>query len=373
MRRGDAHIGKLGRGHTAELLRHRLERDLIRGRLGRHVRPGSDELRQLHRGRPTAHVGSAALALAIVASSGSARAEPSDLDPTIGYNYSEIETARHAATGGAQRALSTSIGGLFANPANIAVGRVYHLGAFVQLWPEAGRQSYGAAASDSLLSSTRLAGAAGVTHNFQDPDGVDREWTDARFALAYPFSDQLFFGLGGRYLWLDQSGRGPLPPSEASGGFRGKDIVQTVSFDAGATLKATPEISLAVVGNNLGNPGHGFLPTSVGGGIGFGRSQFAAEVDVVADFTTWQDTALRMMAGLEVLFAQRFAVRGGYRYDRGAENHALSLGGGYVERSFLIDFAVRRIVDGDAATTLVLGFTYHLETTGLTPTAGDTF
>lgn len=314
-----------------------------------------------------------ALALAAFSSSLRAQAEPSRLDPTVGYNYSEIEIPRHAATGGAQRALTSSIGGLFVNPAGIAVGRVYHLGAFVQLWPEAGRQSYGAAASDSLLSSTRLAGAVGVTHNFQDPDGVDREWTDVRFAFAYPFSEQFFFGLGGRYLWLDQNGRGPLPPSEASGGLRGKNMIQAPSFDAGLILKATPEFALAVVGNNLGNPGHGLLPTSIGGGIGFGRSQFAAEIDVVADFTSWQETTLRLMSGLELLLAQRFAIRGGYRYDPGAESHAVSAGGGYIDRSFLIDFGVRRVVSGATATVLVLGFTYHFETTGLTPNPGDTF
>ncbi|HEY8945549.1 MAG TPA: hypothetical protein VIM73_14875 [Polyangiaceae bacterium] len=302
-----------------------------------------------------------------------ASADPSTLDPTIGYNYSEIEIPRHAATGGAQRALGTSIGGLFVNPANIAIGRVYHVGAFVQLWPEASRQSYGAAASDSLLSSSRLAGAAGVTQNFQDPDGVDREWTDVRFALAYPFSDQLFFGVGGRYMWLEQNGGGPLSSTEASSGLRDEDIVNTVSFDGGVTLKATPELSIAVVGNNLGNPGHGLLPTSVGGGIGFGRNQFAIEADVVADFTTWNETKLRAMAGLEMLLAQRIALRGGYRYDQGAESHALSFGVGYIERAFLIDVGARRVISGDTATALVLGFTYHLETTGLAPSPADTF
>lgn len=310
---------------------------------------------------------------ALIAWSRTAHAEPSDLDPTIGYNYSEIEIPRHAATGGAQRALSTSIGALFVNPANIANGRVYHVGSFAQIWPEASRQSYGAAASDSVLSSTGLAGAAGATYNFQDSDGIDRKWTDVRVALAYPFSDQFFIGLGGRYLFLEQNGRGPLGASLASSGLRDQDIVSAVSFDAGATLKLGESFSVAVVGNNLGNPGHGFLPTSVGGGIGFSRSVLAVEADVVADFTTWEETRLRAMGGLDILLAQRFALRGGYRFDQGAESHAVSFGGGYIERAFLLDFGVRRVVRGETATAVVLGFTYHLETTGLTPSPGDTF
>lgn len=302
-----------------------------------------------------------------------ALADESELDPTLGYNYGEIEIPRHIGTAGAQRALSSSIGALFANPANIAVGRVYHLGAFVQLWPEANRQSYGAAASDSLVSSTRAAGALGITQNFQDPDGIDRKWTDLRVALALPFSDQLYFGLGGRYLWLSQSGNGPLGTSYASGGLPEDNIVQSFSVDAGATLKPVNGLSLSVVGSNLTNPGHGFFPTSVAGGIGYGQEQFAIEGDVVADFTTWEDTRLRAMVGLEALLAQRLALRGGYRYDRGAESHALSLGVGYIDRSFLLDVGARRTVSGEAATTVVLGFTYHLEATGIAQAPSDSF
>jgi hypothetical protein len=305
--------------------------------------------------------------------SGHARAERSKLDPTIGYNYSEIEIPRHAATAGAQRALSASIGGLFVNPANVAAGDVYHIGAFAQIWPEASRQSYGAAASDSLLSSSGLAGAAGVTYNFQDRDGIDRKWTDVRFALAYPFSEQLYFGLGGRYLWLSQNGVGPLAPSTTTGGLRDENIVETFSFDGGATFKPVPEVSIALVGNNLGNPGHGLLPTSIGGGLGFGSGIVAIEGDVVADFTTYEDTKIRGMAGLELLLADHFALRGGYRYDQGAKSHALGFGAGYIERAFLIDFGVRRVVDGASATAVVLGFTYHLESTGLAPGATDDF
>jgi hypothetical protein len=312
-------------------------------------------------------------ALVALAWSGRAGAERSKLDPSIGYNYSEIEIPRHAATAGAQRALSTSIGGLFVNPANVAVGDVYHLGAFAQIWPEASRQSYGAAASDSLLSSSGLAGAAGATYNFQDPDGVDRKWTDVGFALAYPFSEQLFFGLGGRYLWLSQNGAGPLAPSTTTSGLREENIVATFSFDAGATFKPVPEVSIAIVGNNLANPGHGFLPTSLGAGLGFGRGVFALEGDVVADFTSYGDTKLRGMGGLELLLAEHYALRAGYRYDQGAESHSLGFGAGYIDRAFLIDFGVRRVVDGAAATAIVLGFTYHLESTGLTPSAADSF
>lgn len=304
---------------------------------------------------------------------GVARAEPSELVPEIGYNYDEIETPRISATGGAVRALSSSVHSLFVNPANLTAARVYHLGAFAQIVPEARRQSYGAAAVDSLVSSARVAGGLGATYNFQDVDGIDRRWTDLRFALAYPVADAFFMGIGGRYLWLSENGTGPLGASLASSGLPDARIVKGFSLDAGATLKAGKHLALSIVGNNLNNPDHGFQPTSVGGGIGFVFSDFSAEADLVADFTTWDRTTVRPMLGLEGLFVDHFAARLGYRYDQGAGSHSVAIGGGYIDRAFDIDVGLRRVVSGDVATAVTVGFSYHLESTGLTPSPSDTF
>jgi len=296
-----------------------------------------------------------------------AGAEESSLDPTIGWNYGEIETPRIAAMGGALRSYSNSVSALFINPANMAASRIYHLGALAQIWPEANRQSYGAGAVDSIVSSTRLAGGFGGTWTMQDPDGIDRRATDLRFALAMPFSDQFALGVGGRYLWLKQNGLGPLGDSLVSGGLEDENIVKGFAFDAGATLKPTDFFAISLVGNNLNNPGHGFQPTSVGGGVGVGTKDLTIEGDIVSDFTTWDTTKVRAMGGLELLLADHYAVRGGYRYDDGAKSHAVSLGAGYIDRAFSAEAAVRRIVSDPGATAIFFGFTYHLEATGLTP------
>ena len=147
-----------------------------------------------------------------------ARADPSDLPPEVGHNYGQIETPRTTAMNGALRAFANSTDALFVNPAGMPVARVYHIGALAQVWPEAARQSYGAAVVDSVVSSSRVAGGLGGTWTLQDPDGIDRTSTDLRFALAYPFSEQFFVGAGMRYLWLEQNGYGPLGRSAASGG-----------------------------------------------------------------------------------------------------------------------------------------------------------
>lgn len=301
------------------------------------------------------------------------RAEPSKLPPEVGYNYNEIETARVAAKGGADFALGSSVSALFTNPANMAVSRVYHAAALLQIWPEASRQSYGVGAVDSVGSSSRIAGGLGATWTRQDPDGVDRTASDLRFALAYPLSDKLFVGAGGRFLWLTENGQGPLKPSFASSGLSSDRIVKNFAFDLGLTLKAGEGWSFALVGNNLNGADTGFQPLSLGGGIGYAKEKFGMEGDVVADLATWNETRVRAMLGAELLLGEHAVVRGGYRYDDGVQSHSGSLGLGYIDKAFGADLGVRRVLVGDIATAVVLTFTYHVESTGLTPTPSETW
>lgn len=301
------------------------------------------------------------------------RADPSELPPEVGYNYDEIETGRSAAKNGADRALSSSVSALFQNPANMATARVYHAAALLQVWPEASRQSYGVGAVDSVGSSSRVAGGLGATWSRQDPDGVDRTASDLRFALAYPLSDKLFAGAGGRFMWLSEDGPGPLGASYASSGLEGDKILKNFAFDLGLTLRPGGGFSFALVGNNLNGADSGYQPLTLGGGLGFARDQFGIEADLVADLATWDKTTLRAMLGSEVLLGDHAVVRGGYRFDEGAKSHSASLGLGYIDKAFGADLGVRRILAGDKATAVVFTFTYHVESTGLTPTPSETW
>lgn len=301
-------------------------------------------------------------------------ADPSDVAPEVGYNYSDVETARVAGKNGADRALGSSVSALFNNPANMATSRVYHAAALVQLWPEASRQSYGIGAVDSVGSSSRLAGGLGANWTRQDPDGVDRTATDLRFALAYPLSDKLFVGAGGRFLWLSQNGSGPLGPSYASAGLQDERIVKNFSFDLGLTLRPTSGLSMAVVANNLNGNDSGFQPLTLGGGIGYAFDKFGIEADLVSDFATFEKTKLRGMGGAELLLGDHVLFRGGYRYDDGMKSHSGSLGLGYIDKMFSADLGVRRVLSGeDKVTAVVLTFTYHVESSGLTPTPSETW
>lgn len=306
-----------------------------------------------------------------------ARADPSPVRPSVGYNYGQTETPRIAGTGGALRAMSNGTSALFTNPANMAATRVYHIGVLGQVWPQARKQAYGGAIVDSIVSSARLAGGFGGTWGRQDPDGVDRTNVDLRFGLAYPFAKKFFVGVAGRYLSSKQEGfpRGlyNLRPSAAAGGLSGDPIVKTITLDAGVTVKPIEQLALSLVGYNLTDPGNSLLPLTFGGGAGFGTEMFTIEVDALGDFTTWEKTTARVMGGGEVLIAGHVPVRAGYRYDNGAETHTVTGGLGYLDKAFSLDVSLERIVKGDSVTAIVFGFTYHLESTGLTPGPGSGF
>ena len=164
-----------------------------------------------------------------------------------------------------------------------------------------------------------------------------------------------------------------LQPSAAAGGLRDQAIVKAISFDAGLTLKPVPEVALSLVGHNLSDPGHGFLPLTFGGGAGFGNDNFTIEADALGDFTTWGKTTTRAMGGFEFLAGDHFPLRAGYRFDGGVGSHAVGGGVGYLDRAYTVDVGVRTVVSGEKATAVVIGFKYHLESTGITPGPSDGF
>lgn len=303
--------------------------------------------------------------LGLLTVSGRAHAEASQLPPELAYNSAETDTPRSLATASAMRAQGIGTTALFYNPANMAVTRAYHITGFAQIYPEAGRQSYGGAIVDSVVSSSGLAGGVGGTWNLQDPDGLGREWMDLRGGFALPVGKLFYIGAGGRLFSLIQNGGGPLGMSPVTGGLSGQMIVNTFTLDLGATFKPLPELSISITGHNLTNPGTGFLPLMAGIGVGYGRQEFSLDLDAVLDSTTYEQPTARVMFGGEFLAAGVLAVRAGYRYEQGLDLHSISTGLGYVDRRFSIDAAFRRTVSGPEATALVFGFTLHIESISL--------
>jgi hypothetical protein len=311
------------------------------------------------------------LGLALFGAVTPAAAEPSPLDPEVGHNYAELETPRMTAMGGAMRASSNSLSALYSNPANMAIAKVYHVGAYAQIQPEARRQTYGGAIVDSLISSTGLAGGLGGSWTMQDRDGIDRQWMDIRFGMAMPLGDIIYIGLGGRYITMQQNGVGVLGQSYASGGIRGSNIIQTVTIDAGLTVRATPELKFAITGNNLTALDTGLFPLMAGLGASYDSEDFSISTDPTMESRTYDKVMLRARAGGEILFADTVMARLGYRFDQGPASHAICGGVGYVNKLFSIDASVRRSVVGPSYTAITFGISGHIESMNLGASSPD--
>jgi hypothetical protein len=293
--------------------------------------------------------------------------------PEQAYDRGEIPSARAVGMGGALNALGVSTTALYLNPASMPLARVYHLEALAAFSPEAKRQTYGLAVVDSVLNTSHVSGGLAGTWSQLDPDGIHRTWTDVRGALALPLGDRFSLGATVRWLRTDQYvSRGPFGPSLASDGTPNGPILNTITFDAGATATIADGLRVAVVGHNLTNPGTALAPTTGGAGVGYFTPTVAVEADGLLDFTTWGGTRGRLMAGGELFLADRYAVRVGWQYDAGTKLHAPSLGLGYIDPRWSIELGLRHDLVSDHASTLgVLSLRYFYDALGTTTTPAD--
>jgi hypothetical protein len=315
-----------------------------------------------------------ALSLSVLFLAGRASAEPSSTSTEQAYDKGDIESPRWVAFAGAQAALGSSTTAVYDNPANLAASRVYHFEGLLGFSPEANRQTYGGGIADSSTnqlaarpagtdSANGLAGGIAGTWSTMDPDGINRQWTDLRLALAYPVLNNLFVGLTGRYLQVNQAvGRGPFGADFVSDGTPDQGLSSLFTFNAGVTYRPIKQLSLGVVGQNLTYPNHPIAPTTFGGGVGVDFEVFTAEFDSMADFTTYGAPTGRFMLGTEVFLFHRLAIRLGYRIDTGQRTQSICGGLGWVDKHFSVESSLRQDVVADHPNTMVVfGFRYFYD------------
>jgi hypothetical protein len=302
---------------------------------------------------------------------GTAHAQPMSTSPEIAYDLGEVPNARSVAMAGALTALGVSTPALAINPANMPMARVYHIEATGAFSPEAKRQSYGLSVVDSVLNSSRLAGGLLGMWSEIDPQGIHRTWTDLRGALALPLGDRLAFGATARWIRVEQAvGAGPFGSSPASDGTPNDPILNTLTFDVGATATIIDGLRVGVVGHNLTNPGTALAPTTGSAGVGYGNDTFALEADGLLDFTTYGSVRGRVMAGGEIFVMDRYAIRAGWRYDGGTRVNTASVGFGYIDPRWGVELGVRRDLIADHGSTFgVLSLRYFYDSTGSTTQA----
>jgi hypothetical protein len=306
----------------------------------------------------------AALAAFVVAPR-SALGDPMSTSPEQAYDLGEMPSARAVGMGGALTALGVSTTALYLNPANMSLARVYHIEAFGAFSPEAKRETYGAAAVDSVLNSSHVGGGFAGTWSQLDPDGIHRTWTDLRAGVSFPLGDYFSLGATLRWLRVDQAvSSGPFGPSAASDGTATAPIFNAPTFDAGAT-GSLGGLRVGVAGHNLTNPGTSLAPTTGVLGVGYGAQAFAVEADGLLDFTTWTKPEGRLMFGGEGFVLDRYALRAGWRYDAGTRINSPSLGLGYIDPHWSVEIALRRdLLSSHAETFGVVSLRYFYDPTG---------
>jgi opacity protein-like surface antigen len=266
--------------------------------------------------------------------------------------------------GGGLAATGASTVGLYQNPANMELTRVYHFEAEGSFSPEARRYDFGGAIVDS--ANGRFGGGLGANFGMLDPDGIHRGWTDFRVGLSYQLGDHLALGVAGRYLGVNQNtDDGPFGMSLISSGTPTKPLGQYLTFDAGLTVTPFEGFHIAVAGHNLSDPQVSLAPTTLVGAIGYDSHVFAVEADVLTDFTTWETTQIRANVGGELFVADHVPIRLGYRYDQGTNTHALSGGLGYIGRQWSAEYSLRHDLVSDHPDTMMsLSLRYFYDSTG---------
>jgi hypothetical protein len=278
----------------------------------------------------------------------------------------------HPAIGSAQAALSQSVGepttpqslgmadalaaggiatsAMFINPAGVAMGQVFHTEGWWGYSVDLARHVAGVAATDS---TTPVAGGLGFTYTYTGIEGEQNNHYDLRTAIAMKFADMIALGLNLKYVRADY----------ADGVDSGHSRLNDFSLDAGAMF-FYDRFFLGVVGTNLTNLDHPMAPLALtaAGGLSLGPARF--EFDATLDWSTYDEVAplgMKYAAGAEVLIADAYVLRAGYRYEDIPDVHGIAAGVGYVSSALAIDFGFQQDLSGQRSDSrLGLSFRYFV-------------
>ncbi len=290
-----------------------------------------------------------ALALALPTATVHAQ-ESATLPPADDY-----ETTRGMAMGLGARASAVATSALASNPANLALGRLYHVESVVGYQPQLTNFTFGAGVADSFSSPVAL----GVQYRYILGNGQNgHSGMDGRVGLAYAFSEAFSIGVAGRYHSFQREG-------QQEGDTRGP-YAEGVNVDVSLRLTPVTGLHIAAIGQNLIEYGTPYVARLVGGSVSYTfENVLTLAVDGFADLSTFHDVSgnLRpemLIGGAAEVFTGEVPIRAGYFYDSGRGIHYVSAGVGYVRPEFGIDLAWRQQIVGDDDTWLTLSFRYFI-------------
>lgn len=261
------------------------------------------------------------------------------------------DTARGIALGTGARASAASTSALAYNPAALVLGKLYHIEGVVDYSSAYSGVALGAAVVDS---STSKVGAGLAFRGFLSGDtGV--AGIDGRAGLAFPFSDQVSIGVGGRYLNLTYDDKTP------AGRETELKLVDGFTMDASLRIAPIPALSIEAMAVNFIDLDSAYAPVMLGGAIAYTAASIVTiGFDTLVDISTFDTAGVLLGGGVEFLAANIVPIRLGYAFDTKRELHTLSGGLGYTDRSVGFDLSIQQQLSREKDTRVMGAFRYYV-------------
>jgi hypothetical protein len=321
--------------------------------------PGGGAPRAVHLAR---YVGFAlGLALGVGALAGRAHAQQRVIPEA------RIESVRGVALGTGARASAVSTQAATDNPANLPLGGLYHIEAFMGYQPQLKRLSFGGSVVDSMTS--RLAAGLSLRGFAGDNDAGENSGWEGRLGLGFPFGDMFSIGIAGRFSNYTVSDPHAVPEPRPPGATGPVDqtfkLHRVFTMDAAMTLRPTEGFAISALAYNLIDTESALAPLTVGGSAAFTfDSALTLGGDVLVDLNTHDSfggAKLTGGGGLEYLASGVVPLRGGVLYDQGRKQTSVTAGIGFVETNFGIQVGLRQSVSGYRESTVMAALQYFVQ------------
>jgi hypothetical protein len=250
--------------------------------------------------------------------------------------FEGFEGTRALSMGGATRAWALGDSAVLLNPSGMSLAKIYNVEGSYGYGNRLSEHFFHASVVDSTSAST-IGGGLYYTYHLAEPAGVSGHAHEVGAALSLPLGPYLC--VGGTLKWFRFEGADDNPsatmPTTSTG----------LTFDVGATVRATENFSLAFVGANLVDRHHGEAPRSLGYGAAFlPTKEIVIALDGVTtltpdDYTGARGTGAR--AGVEASIAQRVAVRAGGGTDPAVRAGYLAAGVSVLSEVGAVDVGAR--------------------------------
>jgi len=287
---------------------------------------------------------------------------------TVGASSSAFAAARDDGTpaqsmGTADAVTSSATGAtaLFWNPAGMSRLQQY---AVATSYAFSNATSGHAVTFGAADSATHPAVALGATYTYltSKVGGATRKGHDVRFGFSSGFRGQdfsLFVGAAGRYDTI-------VVGRKDTAGNAENDDANFFTVDAGLILQVGQMFRLGFAAQNLvDTKAVTEAPRRLRVGAGLQLDTLDLTFDTDIDLQSkpadgGEGPVLSYAAGAQYLIAQVVVARAGFRYDGLAQNRRLTLGVGYVSRTFGVDVGFAQSLDQGSDTALTVGLTGFL-------------